>query len=111
MRNVQTVCIGDNSIEVRELTLAEIRAWLAWLETGQGNAGVPDLLDTALFDDFGLSDLLRMTSMTAADMEASSPSELRKVYDACQEVNRDFFSMRARLMDLGRAALATSGVD
>lgn len=104
MRIVKTLTLGERSVEVRELVVADIRAWLAGLETAQ--ADQTDILDATLFDEFSLADLVRMTSLTTADMEALSPSELRQVFDAVKAVNADFFAMRARLMDLGRAALA-----
>jgi microcystin degradation protein MlrC len=109
MRIVKTLTIGERGIDVRELIVADIRAWLAGLETAQAEQA--DILDATLFDDFSLADLARMTSLTAADMEALSPSELRLVFDAAKAVNADFFAMRGRLMDLGRAALAKLDVN
>lgn len=103
MRIVKTLTLGERSVEVFELTVADIRAWLAGLETDQA---ATDILDATLFTEFSLSDLARMTSLTAADMEALSPSELSLVFYAAKRVNADFFAMRTRLMDLGRAALA-----
>lgn len=109
MRIVKTLTLGERIVEVYELTVADIRAWLAGLETAQ--AEQTDILDATLFEEFSLADLTRMTSLTAADMEALSPSELRQVFDAVKAVNADFFAMRGRLMDLGRAALAKHDVN
>lgn len=103
MRIEKTLAIGETEIAVRELTVADIRAWLKALEAQTA----PDVLDVVLFEDFTLADLTRMTDLTAADLETMAPSELRRVADACREVNADFFALRGRLLTLGQAALAT----
>jgi hypothetical protein len=104
MRVVKEIAIGGKTVEVRELTVADIRAWLKDMETAAPGA---DMLDVALFEDFGLDDLTRLTSLTRADMDIMTPTELRQVHAACKEVNGDFFGMRARLMEIGRAALTS----
>jgi len=95
--------VGGMAVQVRELTVADIRVWLKDLET----AGGEDVVDAALFEDFRLADMALLTDLTSEAVEALTPAELRQVFDAAREVNADFFGMRARLMDLGRAALAT----
>jgi hypothetical protein len=105
VRLTKTVTVGQRAVEVRELTVADIRAWLKSLEAEPAM----DVLDATLFEEFSLADLARMTDLSAAEMEAMAPSELRQVQAACAEVNADFFGMRARLAKLGQAALAAQG--
>lgn len=101
LRAVKTMTIGGREVTVRELTVAEIRAWLKDLEGGPGE----DLLDLALIEETRLSDLARMTDIAPADLEALTPRELRQVLVAAREVNADFFGLRDRLLRLGRSAM------
>lgn len=103
MRITKQITLGDRDITVRELTVADIRAWLKSLES----PAEPDIVGAALIDGVDLADLAIMTDLPAAVIDASSPSELRAVFDACREVNADFFALRGRLEQIGRAALAT----
>lgn len=102
MRYVKTLTLADRAIQIRELTVADIRAWLKDLETDTGG----DVVDVALFEDVRLADLALLTDLAPEAVEALTPSQLRQVFDAAREVNADFFGMRGRLMRLGQAALA-----
>jgi hypothetical protein len=98
MRLTKEVQIGERRITARELTLAEVRAWLADL------SGVAaDLIGDDLFDGITLGELTRLCDLPAADAESMTPSELQFVVDACREANPHFFGLRARLLARGRA--------
>jgi hypothetical protein len=100
MRVVRDIDLNGRTIQVRELTVGEIRAWLK-----DSGAVSGDVVDATLFEDYSLPDLTRMSSLSAADIAELAPSELRSVFDAAREVNADFFLMRSRVLALGRAAL------
>ncbi len=100
MRVIREIEVGGKLVEVKEMTVGEIRAWLK-----DSGAVSGDLVDATLFEDYSLPDLARMTSLTAADVADLAPSELRLVFEAAREVNADFFLMRSRVLALGRAAL------
>jgi hypothetical protein len=102
MRVVKTIAALGRDVTLKELTVGEIRAWMA--DFG-GNAGAGDVVDVALFEDATLDDLLMMSDLTAAEIAAATPSELAAVKDAAKEANRDFFSLRGRLAKLGEAVL------
>ena len=94
----QTVQLGGLSVTVRELTVGEIRAWMKRMaETGN-----PDPVSDVLLPEISLVDLQAMTDLEPEQMEALTPSQLRQVFAACREVNRDFFALRDSVQDLGR---------
>lgn len=101
MRTLQEHTVAGVAVTFRELTLDEIRAWLK-----EAEIGTLDLVDAALFEEFSPRDLAVMTTLDAAAMGAMTPRELREVYAKAKEVNADFFSMRTRMVALGRQALA-----
>jgi len=102
MRIEKTITVGDLDVVVRELTVGEIRAWLKRLESAEAEF---DLVNIALISGVDLADLTAMTDLTAAGMDASTPSQLRTLFDACREVNADFFVLRGSLEAIGRDAL------
>lgn len=101
MRVEKTVRIGDRDVVVREMTLGEVRAWLKEASTVK----LIPLADALLFEDFSPSDLRAMV-VGDVDLDAFTPSQLRELYAACQEVNADFFALRAKAVAQGRQMLA-----
>lgn len=109
MPATRTVELPGRLVTIRELTVAEVRAWL--LETEAG--AQVDPLHALAFDDFGLGDLARMCDATADDLEAFAPSDLAPLVEACRALNPHFFRVRAALTGaarvmLGEAAALTS---
>jgi len=92
------VDVAGRQVVVREMTVAEIRAWLDAVSQGDIN-----LVDAALFEEFSIADIPRMTDLTMADIDAMTPSQVRLVQERCKEVNGDFFGMRARTAEVGLA--------
>lgn len=93
--NSKELMLGDVSVIVRELTVLQVRTWLA--ETISPN-GQPDIVDQVLFSDCSLEDLQRMTSLTREQIDQLRPSELRQVIALCKEMNPDFFGFMGRLV-------------
>lgn len=54
MRLTETVETSAGKVVVRELTVGEVRAWLAGLEA---KAAQVDVVDDALFEEFSLADI------------------------------------------------------
>lgn len=102
MKVVKTVPACGRDVTVSELTVGEIRAWLAGAAAGDD----ADVVDVALFEEVTLTDLLRMTDLTADEIAGAAPSELASLRESVKAVNRDFFSLRSRLERLGEMALA-----
>ena len=103
MRAAREVMIGERRVMVRAITVGEIRAWLKALEKTEGS-----IVDGALFADFTLDDLARMSDLSVAEMDDLTPSEIGTVRDACKEINFDFFALRARLVKLAEGTLMSA---
>ena len=93
--NSKELQLGNISVTVRELSVLQVRAWLAELLTPQAQR---DLVDEALFTECSISDLLRMTSLTREQVDGLRPSQLREVIALCKELNPDFFGLMGRLV-------------
>jgi hypothetical protein len=98
----RTVVIGEGgeaplAVTVRELTVGEIRAWLADV---QAASDAVDIVDVMLLRDVSLQDVQRMSSLTAEQVEALAPSQIRTVVAAARELNEDFFGLRAGLLSV-----------
>lgn len=107
MRHSSMVVIAGRPVAVRELTAAEVRAWLKDIATTDPAAEI-DLADWLLFEDEGLRlvDFCRMTDLSPADLEAFSvQTDLEALYAKCKEVNPRFFLAYGRLLARGMAAL------
>lgn len=105
MKVVKTVDACGRKVTVTELTVGEIRAWLAGMTAQEAGGGGGDVVSLALFEDATLDDLTRMSDLTDEEIAAAAPSELDAVLEKVREVNKDFFSLRARLEKAGEAAL------
>jgi hypothetical protein len=100
MRATITVHIGQQTITVNELTVAEVRQVLLTAPSAA------DPLHALVFDGFGLNDLAMLCSATAEDLEAYTPSELKPLVEACKDLNPHFFRIRAALAEVARMMLA-----
>lgn len=102
----QTVPACGRDVRVRELTVAEIRQWLAELSAPKAEAEV-DVVDQLLFEDVTVSEIGRMTDLSAEELAGATPSELDAIRARCREVNRHFFVLRDRLQTVGMAAMVS----
>ncbi|MCY1286894.1 hypothetical protein D9M68_303360 [compost metagenome] len=89
-------------VTVRELTVGEIRVLMKRL----AEAGNPDPVGDTLLDEISLVDLQSMTDLESEQLDELTPNQLRQVFEACREVNKDFFALRERVEQIGRAVLA-----
>lgn len=99
MSATKVVELAGVQVTVRELTVAEVRTWLAEIEAGV----VVDPLGSMVFDDCSLDDLARMSDATAAGMEMLTYGELLPLRDACKALNPHFFRVRAAVQKVARA--------
>ncbi len=106
MRRTREVKVGEATATVKELTVAEIRAWLKDMENPNQAGLVDDTVGAVLFDELAFSELARMVDgVTMEDMADLAPSEIRALIEVAKEVNADFFSMRDRVVEAGRQVL------
>ncbi len=103
----KTIDLGDCTVTVRELTVAEVRAWLREAETaGEGEV---DIVGEALMEECSFDDLARMSDLAVEEMDDLAPSEIAQVIAAAREVNPAFFGLRDRLLRLGAATRESGG--
>lgn len=95
MRVTETVTLSDGgAVTVRELTVGEVRAWLAGLATAAEKS--IDLVDTGLFE-IPLDELTLFVVGDLPAADALTQSEVRLLIDAAKRLNPDFFGLRTRL--------------
>ena len=102
MAATKVVELAGVQVTVRELTVAEVRTWLAEIEAGVA----VDPLGSMVFEDCSLDDLVRMSDATAEGMEALTYGELLPLRDACKALNPHFFRVRAAVQKVARASEA-----
>ena len=88
------------TVTVKELTVADVRAWLRSLSDLNGF----DAVDAVLFQDDGASvdDVLRMTDIDRAELDQLPPADVVKIIDKCKKVNPHFFRFRAAMVQIGQ---------
>ena len=92
----QTIKIAGIQVDVRELTVAEVRNWLVGAAADLADN---DVVGQLLFDDCTVSDLTKMSSLTARQVNKLTPSELNEVREGCKAVNPHFFELRVPIME------------
>lgn len=97
-----SIPLGQHTVTVREVSVAEVREWVAEHEAG----AALDPLRAFIFDDCSLDDLARMCDLSASDMEAFGPLELTPLRDKCKALNPHFFKVREALASVSRAIQA-----
>ncbi|WP_312936855.1 hypothetical protein [Stutzerimonas nitrititolerans] len=102
--NSKELMIGDLSVIVRELTVLQVRTWLADMQ--KPDPSLRDLVDDGFFEECSVADICRMSSMTVDQINALRPSQVLQVIAVCKELNPDFFGFRRRL---GWAPLEAQG--
>lgn len=103
MRKEDKISVNNIQITVKELTVAEVRHWMMDMieqeKTNENKDVVSHVIDQGLFEEIGLSDIVRMTDMNRAQVDHFTPSELQIIIQKCKVLNPDFFGMRKRLLN------------
>jgi hypothetical protein len=105
---IKKVKISDSlTVEVRELTVDQIRSWQARAESVPDDPASiePDLIGEELFEEFTFDEIIYMSDINESDLNALPPSAITKLIDAAKEVNKHFFEMRRRMLKVGLSAL------
>lgn len=104
---VKTLDVGGQAVQVREISIAEIRAWLMDIET-QAKSETVSLysVDRDLFEAVSLADLAKFTDLAPEVIDGLLPSQIHQVIAAVREVNPDFFAMRERMRQAADSLLA-----
>ena len=103
MRLTREVMLGEASVTVHELTVAEIDAW--WAELQRELSAVPeaaekrelDVVSGRLLGDLTFKDLRRLSNVTEAQMRAATQSELAALAEEAKGINPLFFQLRTEI--------------
>ncbi|MBP8788755.1 MAG: hypothetical protein KBE22_03210 [Candidatus Accumulibacter sp.] len=98
----EQIRLGEHTVTVKELSVADVRNWVAENEAG----ATVDPLRSLVFDDCSLDDLARMCDMPAEVMEKFGPLELAPLREKCKAFNPHFFKVREALTGVSRAIQA-----
>ncbi|MBV2132050.1 hypothetical protein KRX52_04465 [Pseudomonas sp. MAP12] len=91
--NSRELSLDGQPVIVREMTVMQVREWLA-----SASADRPlDIVGDGLFTSCALADLPRMTDLTDERIDQLRPSQVEQVIAACKELNPHFFGMTERL--------------
>lgn len=103
----KTITIGGQAIEIREPTIAAIRAWLGELMT-PSRQDVAAIVDDMLIQDHTLKALPLLTNLDAEGVGGLTPGQARELLAACREVNPDFFGLLERVLTAIKATARSS---
>lgn len=104
MSLTEHVRVGDKTVTVHELTVAEVRTWLLAEEQAppQEEAAI-DIVEDGLLPDVTFGDLRRMSDIPENVLEAATPSELAELAEVVKRVNHFFFDLRNRIVEVSQA--------
>ncbi|WP_074980446.1 hypothetical protein [Pseudomonas citronellolis] len=94
----KVVNISGKEFVVKELTVADIREMLRSVSAEEDG----DVLGDMLLPDIRLHDLSFYTTLTKDQIEEMLPSQLHDVAQECKAMNRHFFDLGERLINLQR---------
>lgn len=97
-----TVPVGDLTVTVRELSVEEVRTWVAERDSG----AVVDPLRAMVFEDCSLDDLARMSDVTAEQLETFPRADQTAIRDKAKALNPIFFKVREMLSGVSRILAA-----
>lgn len=103
----ETVPVAGRAVTVRELSVREIREWLA-------SATAPehwDAVDELLLGEISLTDLARMTTVGPEVLGEAYQSELAELLAVAKKLNPLFFGLAARLAQVAADARAARPSD
>jgi hypothetical protein len=84
----KTIQVNGQEVTVRELSVAEIRAWMKELEISE-----TDVMDVALHKGWHMSAVRLITGLSREQLDEFLPSERRLIAQTCEAVNGDFFDL------------------
>ena len=84
----KTITVNGREITIREVSVAEIRAWMKELELDD-----TDVMDVALHKGFHMSAVRLITGLSKDELDEFLPSERLVIANTARAVNGDFFSL------------------
>lgn len=92
IRMTRELTFGDVTVTVKELTVAEVRAWLSRPEKSDDEKKFDSFVDLPYLDGVSVSDLMQFSDLTSETIELLPMSALQKIALIVKELNSVFFS-------------------
>lgn len=106
MRRTEAFDLGEDSqVQIKELTVGEIRNWMEQLATGESSF---DAIDSLMLKDISFQDLKVITDITDDQLNEATPKLLTDLANRCREVNEDFFRLRTEVVKIGEQLLSVN---
>ena len=96
------------TVTVKELTVAEIRAWLSEVKPESEEPKFDLITDLLSFDGIGMDELYKFTDLTKEQIEALPLSAMQKVASVIKEVNGVFFNQYVPALNKLQERLASA---
>ena len=96
------------TVTVKELTVAEIRAWLSEVKPESEEPKFDLITDLLSFDGIGMDELYKFTDLTKEQIEALPFSAMQKVASVIKEVNGIFFNQYVPALNKLQERLASA---
>ena len=96
------------TVTVKELTVAEIRAWLSEVKPESEEPKFDLITDLLSFDGIGMDELYKFTDLMKEQIEALPFSAMQKVASVIKEVNGIFFNQYVPALNKLQERLAST---
>lgn len=100
--------INGRIVTVREMSVAEVRAWAIEIDAG---TRALDALDELMHPDCSLADIKLMTDASDADIDACTAADLDRLVEEARKWNPHFFRVRGALTQASRIVRAASPLE
>ena len=104
----EVVLDDELTVTVKELTVAEIRAWLSEVKPDSEEPQFDLITDLLSFDGIGMDELYKFTDLTKGQIEALPLSAMQKISSVIKEVNSVFFNQYVPALNKLRERLAST---
>lgn len=98
----------DLTVTVKELTVAEIRAWLSESKPESEEPQFDLITDLLSFDGIGMDELYKFTDLTKVQIEAMPLSAMQKIATVIKDVNSVFFNQYVPALNKLQERLASA---
>ena len=96
------VSAAERRVTVRELTVREVRQWLADMEEAATRQDV-DVVGEFMLEGLSFEELTRFCDITRDELDACTQGEVAALAKAAKELNPGFFRVRERLFQTALA--------
>lgn len=100
--------VCDITVIVKELTVAEIRAWLSEPAPSNEDREIDLLTDLMNFEGIGMDEIHRFTDLKKDIVEQLPPSAISKIAAVIKELNTVFFNQYVPALNKLRERLDTA---